>query len=289
MPPRTGTCEYILDPKEPETWGGSAGEQCHIDPAALNEDGLWTCPHDAAHEEDLCLFHLPVEKKEDRAVIEAFVQALETAADAPDSQTRERVLQFIGARFGTFDLRDYSVDGLPTAAGIDLSYASVADSLDWRDATLDIEFLLFIGTRFGGNVSFEGVAFGEYTAFLAAEFAGDANFEAAVFGGEGDFRSASFSGDTSFSSARFGDRADFSSVEVSGDGDFSTVTIDGDGVFSRTTFRGDFSLTATEIRGDAHFMGMKVVKAASFDSLVVEGDTNLQFAEFDGVDSSGML
>jgi hypothetical protein len=72
-----GTCEYVLDPDDPETWGGEEGDECFVDEDVLNENDVWNCPHEAEDtfeteygEMGLCLFHAPVDKKEDEAVVD---------------------------------------------------------------------------------------------------------------------------------------------------------------------------------------------------------------------------
>jgi hypothetical protein len=76
-----GTCEYVLDPDDPETWGGEEGEECYVDEEVLNEDGVWTCPHDTEDGKDLCIFHLPVEEKDDEEVVDAFLDTLHCLAN----------------------------------------------------------------------------------------------------------------------------------------------------------------------------------------------------------------
>ena len=31
MSSEDGTCEYVLDPDRPETWGGEEGDECHLE------------------------------------------------------------------------------------------------------------------------------------------------------------------------------------------------------------------------------------------------------------------
>lgn len=57
----SGTCEYVLDPDVPDTQGGSGDSRCFVSSSDLNDEGVWTCPHDAEESENLCPFHLPVE------------------------------------------------------------------------------------------------------------------------------------------------------------------------------------------------------------------------------------
>ncbi len=283
------TCEYVLDPTEPQSWGGSPGERCYIDRDALNEDGVWACPHEPADGQRRCWFHLPVGEKDDSEVASAFVDAINDALEAPDPKTRTRQLQFVGARFGTFDLSDSAPTLVADDVGIDLSYASVSGRFDWSGLTIALPFLYFIGTRFEAETCFADVRFGNYVAFLATTFEGDADFESAIFDDEGDFRSATFGQAAHFSGASFADRADFSSVEFKGDADFGSVEIGGDGTFSRAKCRKDFRLTAARIRGDADFRALKVYGETDFYTLEIEGETTLEFAEFDDVDSSGLL
>jgi hypothetical protein len=54
------TCEYVLDPDDPETWGGE-GTECYVDENVLNEEGVWSCPHAAMDDRSRCIFHAPTE------------------------------------------------------------------------------------------------------------------------------------------------------------------------------------------------------------------------------------
>lgn len=283
-----GTCEYVLDPDDPATWGGRPGERCYLDSDVLNDAGVWTCPHDAITGTDRCLFHLPVAEKEAEDVVAAFREALDTAATTTDADERARLLQFVGARFGTFSLQNYSFADVPAETGIDLSYATIESSFDWAGATFDVDVLYFIGTRFEGTATFEDATFDAYVAFLAADFGATTTFEGATFGDEGDFRSASFGDSLTFESATFEDRADFSSVTFQGDADFSAIQVAGDTLFARAECRTDFTLASATIRGDVDLMGMTVAGEVDGHSLLVEGETNLQFAEFGDVGRSGI-
>jgi len=71
MPEVDGTCEYVLDPDDPDTWGGEEGDECHVRDEVLNKDGVWTCPHDAEEGKNQCIFHQSIDEKSDEVVVDA--------------------------------------------------------------------------------------------------------------------------------------------------------------------------------------------------------------------------
>lgn len=49
------TCEYVLDPDNPDTWGEEESNECYVDDEVLNGDGVWACAYTAEDREKLCL------------------------------------------------------------------------------------------------------------------------------------------------------------------------------------------------------------------------------------------
>jgi hypothetical protein len=97
-----GTCEYVLDPDNPETWGGEEGDECYVDEEVLNEDGVWTCPHNAEENTDLCIFHISNSEKDSNEVNSAFKEKISDISDNSGPVAEE--LQFIGAYFKELNL-----------------------------------------------------------------------------------------------------------------------------------------------------------------------------------------
>lgn len=275
------TCEYTVDPDNPETWGGSSGSRCYVDTNALNDDGVWDCPHDAVDGETLCPFHRPVEQKADGAALDALVESLSSSDGAG-----EQSLRCFGARFSHFDLGER--DGIP-ADSIELAHATVAGSCDWSGIDVDVNYLDLSGLSVGGDANFRETTFEGYTAFVGAHFKQDASFDDIRFVGHVDFRSTIFGRRNSFVDATFDSDAIFASVRFFDDGNFEGATF-GDTVrFNRAMFRKAVDFTSARFEGPAEFVSMRVKGDSIFDDAAFESSTDFSFAEVGDVDSSGIL
>ena len=150
-------CEHVLDRDDPETWGGEGGDECYVEEEVLNEDSMWTCPHDAEEGEDLCVFHLPVEEKDGGETVNVFLNTVDESVSNNKSGIEERKLQFVGARFGEFDLSASETDRLSELAGIKrarfvMSHAQMNGRFEWSG---DVPQISFHGATFEHNAIFE--------------------------------------------------------------------------------------------------------------------------------------
>ncbi|MFC6720740.1 pentapeptide repeat-containing protein [Halovenus amylolytica] len=319
----TGTCTYVLDPDDPETWDGTEDDTCYVQERKLTADGVWRCPHEPRQGEKRCPFHLPVERKSDGAVVDAFLDAV--------ANTSNGDLELLGARFGAFELPADRRSVERTVGGIDLSHATFAGPFDWSNASLDAEYLYLLGarfdaaatfsdselethagflgatfgsrTRFDGvlareadfrsvrfdrEVSFEGARIEGRTSFERSKFTGLASFEDVRVDGGADFRGATFTDAVDFHNGRFGGEATFASARFGGGADFSDAEFDGDATFVRTEFNSDVTFESVRFRRDADFTGMKATGDAVFTDVVVDGERSFQFAEIGDIDRSGI-
>ena len=279
MSENDGACQYVLDPNDPETWDGSEGDECHVDDAVLNEDGVWTCPHDAEGEDERCIFHRPVEEKDESRALNAFVDALASRPE-DDTTERDRRRQFLGARFGRLDSSGF--EELQRVSGdLRLSHANVEGAVDlsevvfegsvsfagatlrpaqsdpdgasatFRDATFKAE-TSFEDATFGVG-SFRGVTFGGRTSFAEVHSEEMLSFEEATFERSSDFREATFERLVSFDRAVFRERADFfESTFADADVPDETYAVRPAARFSGTAFEAgaDFSLSTFEVEAD---------------------------------------
>ncbi|WP_153952801.1 pentapeptide repeat-containing protein [Halosegnis longus] len=237
MSQATASCTYVLDPEHPQSWGGEPGDACHVDEELLNEAGVWTCPHAAEAQEDHCIFHLPVEEKDDADVVAAFLDAVDTATDKTDSDAHRRAVEFLGAEFGTFDIG---------AASVTVPHATFTGANFRGDA--DFESVTFAGpaafsmVEFGGKATFREAAFNDEAVFTASQFHAAATFEDAHFH-TGGFESATFADSVNFSGAHFETATDFSDAVFAASVNFHA---------SRFAERVDFGhVSFTEVEFDA--------------------------------------
>src|SRR6056297_2820994 len=98
MSTTTETCNYVLNPDDPSTWNKEDGDSCYVNEELLNGDGVWNCPHETRSGEGLCIFHSPVEEKDDTDVKERLIQTL--------VESDKHRLEFIGSKFGTLNITD---------------------------------------------------------------------------------------------------------------------------------------------------------------------------------------
>jgi len=232
MSDSNGTCEYVLDPDDPETWGEEEGDVCHINHQVLNHDGVWSCPHETfknVNGDDLCIFHTPIKQKSDKKVLNKFISVLESAKKG-DS------INFLNSKFRKFNIQSKleSVE-MPADATIDFSYShyhgpvnltgmvirageirfyggefnhsikaietKFHSNVNFRDA--NINSIDFTGSEFNQSVSFEGTTFENTVDFHATKFYNTAEFNDCKFCGNVDFIGAIFHKASSFDTTEF--------------------------------------------------------------------------------------
>lgn len=279
------TCEYFIDPEDPKTWGGKDGEECKVVDEVLNEDGVWTCPRDAKEGASLCVFHLPVGEKDDDEVVEAFFDVIDAANANEAAATRERRLQFLGARFGTFNVDPDSPELVTEKAGLVLTHAEIVSGLNWSDWKLEIPYLRMQNVECGNEADFSNVEFGCEADFSSAEFRKGANFGTADFGGETDFSSAEFGGNTNFSGAAFRRDANFFDADFDGNAEFGVEII----ATSGAEFRGDVDFHSAEFADRANFQGVEFGGDVKFVDAAFRGQANFSEVLFGGDTAFGAV
>ncbi|WP_311171217.1 pentapeptide repeat-containing protein [Halobellus ordinarius] len=274
-----GTCEYVLDPNDPETWGGKADENCLIDDEILDEDGVWACPHDAEADKDRCIFHLPIEEKADDEGVDAFLDAVDETSPSDDTETRQ--LEFVGAKFGMFDLREEST--LTVEDGrVALDYATVTGVLDWSETVLAVQKITLNGIKCDDETRFHRTQFGGETTFERGEFGKMADFRWAEFGGEADFKEAEFNGEADFRGAAFGERVYFREAEFGGWANFPSAGFGGRASFWKAEFEGEASFVSAEFRGKAKFWEAEFGEKADFRGAEFRKKSDFREAAFTG-------
>jgi uncharacterized protein YjbI with pentapeptide repeats len=202
-----GTCEYVLDPDNPETWSSEQRDECYVRNSILNDDGIWSCPHEPAEKDDLCIFHKDIAAKSESEVIEAF---FEIVVDRESKS--QHPCQLIGAKFGDFDITNDDPNSTIEIPPVDFSHSEFMGELIWSKATVVKSY--FRGCTFNAEIDFRNVRFeqgADYTGvtceastdFFATRFRGDTSFAEAIFKAENKFNSATFGADSTFSSAQF--------------------------------------------------------------------------------------
>lgn len=282
-----GACQYVLDPEEPETWGGTKEDECLVDDAVLNEDGVWTCPYDAEGDNERCIYHLPLDEKDEAQVRNAFVTELDSRLQS-ETESEDDTRQFLGGIFGSLELSSF--DGMEHVPGdLRLSYADFEGSVNLSD--MDFE----------GSVSFAGVTFrpkpsssdgSTEVSFQRATFTGDISFDGAIFNMGGNFFNVTFEGDVSFTHAYserilgfnqaiFKAHSTFEGTVFRRDVSFSQASFEDSVTFRESTFA-DAEIPDGMYQFDptARFEGTAFEAQASFDASTFEVETDFKFATF---------
>lgn len=268
MSERTGTCEYVLDPYDPSTWGGETGDWCYLD-AALDDSGRWHCPHDAAGGEDLCLFHLPPAETDDEAVIDAVLDALVRATKAEDPDRRRACQQFVGARFGSVTVRNRTLDGAEDVP-IDLRHARIEGVLDGEGATFPSTIRLD-GATVAGGVSLRGAEIEQGLSCRGITVENGTDLGGATVGDRLDIQRATL-----------GDGLSLRDVAVDGPASLAGATVRGETNLHDARFDGPVDLTGADLAG--RITGREATVAGPLDcrGTTISGEIDFRDATLEG-------
>lgn len=289
----SGTCEYVLDPDVPDTWGGSDDSTCFVSSSDLNKEGVWTCPHDAEEGENLCLFHLPVEQKEDHRVTSTLLDILNSFGE-DEEESRLRT-QFIGARFGEVKIEGESVEP-PSDQPIDLTYCRFQDHISLTDSKFNAE-IDFTGATFERGLEIVDTTFGHSVKFNCSSFDGKILFDGVLFDDRVYFKtitasapvklmSTTLNGWFSFRDAIFEEEVEikdssFDAQDISGT--FQDATFEHKATFETTSIAGDFGFTTATFQSGLKFVEMMTKSEVDFHGTVIAGDLICDQTEFAGM------
>jgi uncharacterized protein YjbI with pentapeptide repeats len=228
----------------------------------------WSCPFVAEDGYDLCIFHLPIDKKES----DDFWRHLAS------------YLSVLG------QLRGPRVE-IQVETGNPL-ISSCQDARLWHyyDLRRPPGKACFIGFRFPGmdaQHSLKNFTFGIPADFGGAEFGGEADFQRTKFSGQVNFADAKFGGMAEFDWGLFTEVADFSNTEFQAKATFHETSFLKDARFVEARFRDELSITNAMFHGKAdlwwtHFHGRVQLAGVSF-----KGDVSAVGAHFEDVASLG--
>lgn len=288
-----GTCEYILDPDVPDTWGGSNDSRCFVSSSDLNDEGVWSCPHNAEEGENLCLFHLPVEQKEDHRVTWALLDTL-NSFNEEEGESPWRT-QFIGARFGELKIEGESFE-LPSDQPIDLTHCRFRDHISLIDTQFNAE-IDFTGATFEGGLEVADTTFGRSVKFNYSSFEEKVLFDGVLFddrvylkmitaSAPVELTSTTLNGWFSFRDAVFEEEVEikdssFDAQDISGT--FQDVTFEDEATFERTSIAGDFGFTTATFQSGLKFVEMMTKSEVDFHGTVIAGDLICDQTEFAGI------
>ncbi|MBB6645640.1 pentapeptide repeat-containing protein [Halobellus ruber] len=262
-----GTCEYVLDPDDPETWGGEEGDECYVDEEFLNENGLWICPHGAEEGEDLCIFHLPIGKKDDQRTAEAFSECI-TGTDSVGKMSESP--EFLGAEFGHIRLNN-----IGSISGFRLQCSRIHDSVEFRHV------------RFTGFVDLSQAVFEDVLLVENTEFDYSVDLSRTTLNDGMAVDDATFHSDVSFFQAHIEDELNVQDTEFKDEFRSTLKYIENELSIQDTEFKDEFRLSvinggeSTFLRTsfqEASFGGFH--KAVYFRKCVFNSKANFRGASF---------
>jgi uncharacterized protein YjbI with pentapeptide repeats len=278
------TCDYVLDPGDPKTWGGEEGDECRVREEILTEEGLWECPHESEgvyettkEKKEFCLFHAPINKKDDEQVNETLKKQIES----PDRQSQR---EFLGAKFGAVKLNE----SLSANGPVHFSQATF-ESLEIKEGQFSQE-VYFYGVTADGETIFRYTTFEHNTHFSAVRFLEDATFANCVFERDISFVNAKFHQDANFRGSEFIGEAGFNKVKFCNDALFGAEV----GYLSHHVPSDDIPPMAVDFRGMVYFNktefdGRADFSWTSFDNGVDFTRTTMSDATFRNADLAGSI
>lgn len=294
------TCSFNVGPDRTPDGGVVSGGAVQPDEVL---DGEWQCPHGTHADADYCLFHMPVEQREERGispedVTTAFLDSVSRSGQEPK--------EFVGAHFRTLDLEYRTIDvddrfpidlrgaridrlqisdaavGQPVeATGLSLGECAVEHATLRTDWTLDRAHfegaVTFRESAFGAELFASETTFESTVEFVETRIDGEATFVDADFADVVDFQECEWHMDVSFVDATFEERAIFDGAEFHGGA--NVLTDDAD--FSGAQFADRVSFSKAQFRF-ANFVGASFASSVSFEGATFERGAKFEETAFDG-------
>jgi uncharacterized protein YjbI with pentapeptide repeats len=214
----------------------------------------WHCPFDAESGHELCIFHLPLDKKDPTRFWQEFAAYLRTLYGNAGTKETEEFVKESGEALWFAKLADATR----------LGYYSqfVRNGYGWQ-------FIGFIFPAMDNQRHLRGLIFHEAN-FAGAQFSGEANFTSARFSGEANFTLARFSGEANFTFAQFSGEANFTLARFSGEANFLHTWF-GDKVanFTFARFSGEVNFRQAQFSGEANFQDSQFSGPAYFSQATV--------------------
>ena len=263
------TCEYVLDPDDPETWGGEQGDVCYVDEEILNEDRVWTCPHEAEGDSELCIFHLSVTEKDSDTTNKKLV-------DMICDREGDDWCRFIAAEFGEVSLNEYdiSVNTEP-----DFSHANFRSSSNWSGVEFN-QGVRFSGANFHKSFISHRTKYNDVSIFNGAEFFSIADFRYSTFEQDSYFNSIDFKDNSSFSRSNFYANSNFKYSDFFGEAHFWDANFHADADFEQVDFYKNVYFQEVEFRNSVKFQNTNFSQKATFEESVCKNRISFEKSNF---------
>lgn len=199
----------------------------------LSGSDSWSCPRESQAGSEYCIFHAPVEQKDDEDVVSALIKSINS--ECPEDN------ELIGAKFGSLELSDIII-GDSTSGVLDLRYA-------------EFEKLWVVGSKISMELLLDGVTVSGYTNFRRTKFEGHISANGLNFQSGVTFGSAHIMGGLSSNNSEFHQKFSLSGVELEGDLMLNSCIFHGDVALWDTVVQGDTNFSGSEIHGYAALSG----------------------------------
>lgn len=269
----------------------------------------WSCHHPSADGSEYCLFHQPVEQKDDEVVVERFLEVVNTGYDDVDLPPQER-LRFIGAEFGDFSLPLFTTLATsgqfdPAAAEhpLDLRDVRVEGALHWSQTTVR-HSLLFDGAFVGGDVDFSETTIEGGCSFVDGQFASVVRIDDVEIADALSFDNAELELAVTMAASTIGREVTFENCHVhapaGGNERLESDAFDAGDIWSpdsrigdsltirRATIDGSIWFAESDIGGSVNTGAVDIGESAAFDGVGIEGSARFidadigESARFDG-------
>ncbi|QLG27389.1 hypothetical protein HUG10_07435 [Halorarum halophilum] len=247
----------------------------------------WQCPHEATESDTVCIFHQPVDEKDDERVVEAFIGAI---TDPGTGLSPDERLQFIGANFESLTVpmfTELAVTGLKNpdrgANRIDLRDATVAGDLSFRESTLRHGCTL-AGAEIAGNLNLVGATIEGDVELLDVDCGGEWSFGGlstnsilgvgSEVGGSVTISGAELTGNFLLHDCRVA-----LSETASGGLNVSTCRIAERAKLAETEIEGDCSFADAELAHELNLVGGKITGSLSLADARIDAGLSLTGGE----------
>lgn len=279
MPEMEGTCEYILDPDDPGTWGGEEDDECYVDEELLDKEGVWNCPHDAETDGNLCIFHQPIREKDSREAVDALLKSLKEA-NTVDKPTPSK-LQFIGAKFNGIHLGEDTLNITIEGGVLAMEHLEISGAFDLSDSVFDVSTVRLSGLKCAGKTDLSGTEFRAKVYFHGANFKDKIRITNSIFTGSIDFYDSDFNKDLNAEGAEFEKQALFNKTIFRGEAIFCNADFKHKAQFDRAEFEDRTTFRLAKFEGGTIFQNVEFNEDVNFQSDFDEMVT-FRDAEFGG-------
>jgi uncharacterized protein YjbI with pentapeptide repeats len=235
------------------------------------DDGIWTCPHEAAPGRSKCVFHLaPGERPPDCDITRAFIDQVSAANQYDDLEARRRHRQFIDATFDHF-APESTVIGGQARGYIDCRHASFHH--------VDCE-----RTEFEQHVRFDHATFGppDTEETLDSAATAEVRFRRAVFHYNAAFSKAEFREAANFRGAQFHNWTGFRWTRFRSTADFEWATFHDVTLAPGARFEAEARFRAVGFEDYVSFTGARFEATATYDLARFADDADFPEAHFAG-------